>query len=262
MAAKLGLEKGIEGKRIVIQGFGNVGYWASKFFVEAGATIVGIAEHDGSIYSHNGIDPEALWWFKKGRHGINGFISPEAETYHDDTAIYKDCDIFIPAAFEKSINKNNADRFNCKLIVEAANGPTTERGEEILKEKGVKFLPDILVNSGGVTVSYFEWLKNLDHVRWGRLLRKWEEKSKKNLLDVVQKALEGDPKKFYMAEKDLLEGATERDIVYGGLEEIISTATAEVIEMSNKHEVDLRTGAYILAITRLNDYYLGSGLIV
>ena len=90
MAAKLGLEPGLEGKKIIIQGFGNVGYWAAKYFSQNGASVVGIAEHDGSIYNVNGIDPDSLWWFKKGRNGINGFISSESETYHDDTAIYKD----------------------------------------------------------------------------------------------------------------------------------------------------------------------------
>ena len=161
-----------------------------------------------------------------------------------------------------STSSGESGRFNCRLVVEAANGPTTVAGEEILRAKGIQFLPDILVNAGGVTVSYFEWLKNLDQVRWGRLFRKWEEKSKKNLLEVVQKATGGDEKKYDKARKKLLEGATERDIVYGGLEEIISTATSEVIEISNQYGVDLRTGAYILAITRLNEYYLGSGLVV
>ena len=170
-------------------------------------------------------------------------------------------DIFIPAAFEKTINVNNAHKFNCKLVVEAANGPTTEAAEAILKEKGVKFLPDILCSAGGVTVSYFEWLKNLEHVRWGRLLRKWEEKSKKNLLDVVQKATGGEEKRYNSAKKELLEGATERDIVYGGLEEVISSATKELLVYAEKYDTDLRTAAYILSITRVNDYYLSSGLI-
>lgn len=150
--------------------------------------------------------------------------------------------------------------FNCKLIVEAANGPTTVAAEEILRSKGVQFIPDILCNSGGVTVSYFEWLKNIEHVRWGRLLRKWEEKSKSNMIDVVQKATSGDPKLFLKARKLLLQGATERDIVYAGLEEVISTATKEVIAISEKHDTDLRTAAYILGITRVNDYYLSSGI--
>jgi glutamate dehydrogenase (NAD(P)+) len=125
-------------------------------------------------------------------------------------------DFFIPAAFERSININNAHRFETKLIVEAANGPTTMEGERVLINKGIQFLPDILCNAGGVTVSYFEWLKNLDHVRPGRMQRKWEEKTKKNLLDVIVKAT-GLPEERF-DRKALLEGATELDIVYAGLE--------------------------------------------
>lgn len=145
--------------------------------------------------------------------------------------------------------------------MEAANGPTTEAAEKIMIERGVKFLPDILCSAGGVTVSYFEWLKNIEHVRWGRLLRKWEEKSKKNLVDVVQKAVGGEDKRYVMAKKELLEGATERDIVYGGLEEVISSAIQDLLKVADKYNTDYRTAAYILGITRVNDYYLSSGII-
>lgn len=154
-----------------MQGFGNVGYWASKFFVEEGAKLVGVAEFDGSIYNENGIDPEQLFQYKKQNRGVANF--PDCKTFENEDAIYQHADFFIPAAMEKSINKENAHRFNTKLIVEAANGPTTLEAEQIMLAKGHQFLPDILCNAGGVTVSYFEWLKNLDHVRPGRMLRKW-----------------------------------------------------------------------------------------
>lgn len=167
----------------------------------------------------------------------------------------------MPAAFEKTINMNNADKFQTKLIVEAANGPTTLAAEEKLLSKGVKFLPDILCNAGGVTASYFEWLKNLDHVRPGRLSRKWEEKSKRNMLEVIQRALKGS------AEFDLdrtvsllLEGATEYDIVKSGLEEIMCSSTNEVIITSLKNKVDLRTAAYLNAIRRLHDFFELAGI--
>lgn len=174
-AEKLGVTPGLKGKRFILQGFGNVGYWLAKFFVEYGAVLVGVSEVDGSIYNPEGICPETLLKFKKERNRINGYTDSvgSGEYFSDDSALYKECDIFIPAAFEKSINVSNADRFQCKLIVQAANGPTTKAAEKILLAKGVKFLPDVLCNAGGVTVSYFEWLKNIDHVRWGRLLRKW-----------------------------------------------------------------------------------------
>lgn len=144
--------------------------------------MVGVAEADGSFYCPEGISPDELFAYKKAKKGINGFLGHSKVNgtfYTDEEAIYQEwyffpnaSDLFIPAAFEQSINMNNANKFNCKLIIEAANGPTTRAGEEILLKKGVQFLPDVLCNGGGVTVSYFEWLKNLEHVRWGRLLRK------------------------------------------------------------------------------------------
>lgn len=173
VAQRLGVTTGLQGKTFIVQGFGNVGYWASKFFTEAGAKLIGVAEYDGSIYNPEGINPNDLNSFKSQSKtkGVKGF--PGSKQFADESAIYEQCDFFIPAALEKSINVNNADKFKAKLIVEAANGPTTLEGEEILLKKGVQFLPDILCNAGGVTVSYFEWLKNLDHVRPGRMTRKW-----------------------------------------------------------------------------------------
>lgn len=260
MAKRLGVQQGVSGKTFIVQGFGNVGYWASKFFVEAGAKLIGVAEADGSIYNPGGISPDALWEHKIRQKGIITFESQNTESFTDESAIYKTTDMFIPAAFEKSINASNADRFDCKLVVEAANGPTTAMGEQILEKKGIKFLPDVLCNAGGVTVSYFEWIKNLDHVRFGRLSRKWEEKSKRNLVDVLGKTMNISEEKLIEAKNSMYEGATERDIVYGGLEEVMSQATNEVIDNSVKLGVDLRIAAYVTAIEKLNTYYSLSGI--
>lgn len=188
MTKKLGVEPGLKGKTFMVQGFGNVGYWASRFFVNEGAKLIGVAEFDGSILDENGINPVDLHQYKlrSKTKGVYGY--PGAKSFEDESAIYEQCDFFIPAALEKAINVNNANKFQTKLIVEAANGPTTLEGEEILINKGIYFLPDILCNAGGVTVSYFEWLKNLDHVRPGRMQRKWEEKTKDNLINVIQQA--------------------------------------------------------------------------
>ena len=154
-----------------------------------------------------------------------------------------------------SINKNNAHRFECRIVVEAANGPTTIEGERICTAKGIKFLPDVLCNAGGVSVSYFEWLKNLEHVIPGRMQRKWEEKSKQNLLEVISSAtgIEFD-------QSLLLKGAEEKDIVLGGIEEVLTQATLEVIETSLNRKVDLRTAAYINGIVKLDQYYLMAGI--
>jgi glutamate dehydrogenase (NAD(P)+) len=142
--------------------------------------------------------------------------------------------------------------------VEAANGPTTLEGEQVLLKKGIQFLPDILCNAGGVTVSYFEWLKNLDHVRPGRMTRKWEEKSKKNLIEVIARATGLGEDKFDRAL--LLEGATELDIVYAGLEEIMSSATNEVISTALSKNIDLRTAAYVNAINKIHEFYSITGI--
>ena len=170
---RLGVSSGLRGKTFMVQGFGNVGYWASRFFVNEGAKLIGVAEFDGSIYDENGINPIDLHQYKmrSKTKGVKNY--PGARYYEDESAIYQKCDFFIPAALEKSVNANNANKFQTRLIVEAANGPTTLEGEEILTKRGIQFLPDILCNAGGVTVSYFEWLKNLDHVRPGRMQRKW-----------------------------------------------------------------------------------------
>lgn len=124
---KLGLTVGLKGKTFIVQGFGNVGYHASKYFCQDGAKLIGVTEWDGSIYNPNGINPDELNEYKKAKKGIVGFTG--VETLKGDEANYKPCDLFMPAAFEKQINMTNADRFQCKLVVEAANGPTTLKGE-------------------------------------------------------------------------------------------------------------------------------------
>ena len=164
----------------------------------------------------------------------------------------------MPAALEKSLNASNAHKFKAKLIVEAANGPTTMEAEKILLDRGIHLLPDILCNAGGVTVSYFEWLKNLDHVRPGRMQRRWEEKTKHNLLDVIQDATGLPSERF--PRKELLEGAKEIDIVYAGLEEIMSTATEEVVNTALNKNVDLRTAAFINAIQKMHQFYEFTGI--
>lgn len=154
-----------------------------------------------------------------------------------------------------SINKYNAHRFECKIVVEAANGPTTLEGERICTAKGIKFLPDVLLNAGGVTVSYFEWLKNLEHVVPGRIGKRWEEKTRDNLLEVISDAIgtKVDPNL-------LIQGASEKDIVLAGIEEVMTQATKEVISTSISRKVDLRTAAYINAITKMHEFYNLAGI--
>ncbi|KAL4427365.1 hypothetical protein ABPG74_002336 [Tetrahymena malaccensis] len=256
---KFGVEPGMKGKRFIIQGFGNVGYWAAKFITEYGGIVTGIAEWDGSIYNSKGIDIEDLYQYKLNKKGIKGYPRAE-EAFDNEDAIYKECDVFIPAAFEQTVNKNNANKFNCKVISEAANGPTTMAAEEILTKKGVVFFPDILVNAGGVTVSYFEWLKNLDHMRPGRLTRKWEEKSKLNLLHVISDITGLKLHQLEEKHKNLLRGATDKDIVYSGLEEVMSVAVKETKETCLELHCSMRIAVYVNAIRKVHQHFEVAGM--
>jgi glutamate dehydrogenase (NAD(P)+) len=170
-------ELGVAGKTVVVQGFGAVGYWAAKFLQKDGAKIVGVVEYNSAIYNPNGLDVDAVKNHFIQRGTLKGFNRATEETELDPVEFMeKECDILIPAAKEKAINKDNVDRLNCKIVVEGANGPTTFRAEEALLKRGIITVPDMLANGGGVTCSYFEWLKNLDHIAPGRMTKKYSEK--------------------------------------------------------------------------------------
>jgi glutamate dehydrogenase (NAD(P)+) len=253
-------QPGYKDKTIIIQGFGNVGYYAAKYMTEHGAKVIGVVEYNGSIYKPDGIDADALLNYRQQKGSIVGF--PGAESFSDDTAFYKPCDICIPAAIEKSIHKQNAEKFQCKILAEAANGPTTLAGEEILLNKGVMILPDILLNAGGVTVSYFEWLKNLDHMRPGRMVKRWEEKSKMNLIQVINQtaglSIQVDKEAHY----ELLRGPNEIDIVYSGLEEVMCAAVEETRATSKRLGVNFRIAAYVNAIEKVHLSFEESGIVL
>lgn len=161
LRSKHGISNGLEGKTFIVQGFGSVGYWFSHFMVKAGAICVGVVERDGSLYDAEGIDVEDLKSFHRKKGGVQGY--PGAQSFKDDSAMYQPCDVLVPAALEQAINKHNADKIQTRLISEGANGATTYQANQILEKKKVLIIPDILANSAGVTCSYFEWLKNLDH---------------------------------------------------------------------------------------------------
>ncbi len=251
----IGLSKGIEGKKIIVQGFGNVGYHAALFLQENGAIIKGIAEHDGAIYNEeDGIDVEQV----KNVMDETGTIMEyeDAKKIKDSTkALEMECDILIPAALEEQIHKGNANKIKANIIAEAANGPVTPEAEEILLNNGVFFIPDLYLNAGGVTVSYFEWLKNLSHVRFGRLAKRYDELANRKLLSTIEK-LTG--KSLTEREKKYItRGAEERDLVNSGLEETMITAYDEIREIwrhKNKVE-DLRTAAFVNAITKIAESY-------
>lgn len=257
--AKRGLTPGVEGKRVVIQGLGNVGYHTAKFFHEAGALIIGVAEYEGAIYKADGIDINELMNHRKSTGSILNF--PGAENLENKKAALElDCDILIPAALENVINAENAPRIRAKIIGEAANGPITPEADEILLQKNVLIIPDIYLNAGGVTVSYFEWLKNLSHVRYGRLEKRFTENMNARILDEMEK-LTG--KRVEDGSRSLIKhGADEIDLVYSGLEETMISATREIMEQwkADPRIPDMRTAAYVVAINKVATTYSELGI--
>lgn len=222
---KLGLKRGIEDKTFVIQGLGKVGYHAAKYLTEGGARLIGVAEMKGSIYNADGIDLEKLVSYREENETICGFEG--AKTLEDNTvALEKECDILIPAALEGQIHGQNAPNIKAKILAEAANGPTTSKANKILKEKDVLVVPDMFLNAGGVTVSYFEWLKNISHRRFGRIEKRAQENSYRKILGVVEDISD---RRFSEEElKKLAHGADEYDLVDSGLEETIITAYGQI----------------------------------
>ncbi len=255
--AALGLSRGIEDKTFVVQGLGNVGYHAAKFMGEAGALLVGVAEREGAIRSRSGIDLDALVAFRKETGSIMDF--PGAENLESRaSALELECDILIPAALENQITEENAPRIQAKIVGEAANGPTTAAAHKILVQRGILVIPDAYLNAGGVTVSYFEWLKNLSHVRFGRLQKRTQQKAYARIIHAVQNAT---GTKFTEEEIDnLSHGADEEDLVNSGLEETMANAYQKVRETAHFHNTDLRTAALVVAINKVALTYQSMGI--
>ncbi|WP_126973542.1 Glu/Leu/Phe/Val family dehydrogenase [Gynurincola endophyticus] len=259
LTAKVGLTTGVEGKRVVVQGLGNVGYHSAKFFQDAGAIVVGLAEYEGSIWSDQGLDVDAVVAHRKATGSILNF--PGANNFAVNTeALEMDCDVLIPAALENVINAENAPRIKAKIIGEAANGPLTPEADEILTKNGRLVVPDMYLNAGGVTVSYFEWLKNLSHVRYGRMEKRFTENQNTQILGQIEN-LTG-KKADNKVRETIMHGPDEVDIVRSGLEETMITATREIVEAwKNNPEVpDMRTAAYLVAINKVATSYAELGI--
>ena len=255
---KVGLTTGIEGKKVIVQGLGNVGYHAAKFFYEAGALIVGLAEYEGGIYNEKGLDLEAVVAHRKNTGSILNFPGAGNHKASGDV-LEMACDILIPAALENVINASNADRIQAKIIGEGANGPLTPEADEILNKKGVIVVPDMYLNAGGVTVSYFEWLKNLSHVRFGRMEKRFDENLNSSILSTVE-GLTG--KKVTDAERrQILRGPDEVDLVYSGLEDTMIGSFHEIRESLLTHNItDMRTAAFVVSINKVGGSYEELGI--
>jgi len=256
---KLGLTTGVKGKRVCVQGLGNVGYHSALFFQQAGAKIIGLAEYEGSIYNEDGLDVDQVFEHRKKTGSILNF--PGAKNFEKNTdALEMECDILIPAALENVINASNASKIKAKIVGEAANGPLTPEADEVMTAKGILVVPDMYLNAGGVTVSYFEWLKNLSHVRYGRLEKRFTENMNHHILGQLEE-LTG--KKVSSIERDfIMHGADEVDLVRSGLEETMITATREIVDIWQKNPdiPDMRTAAYVCAINKVGTSYAELGI--
>ncbi len=263
--AKAGLEGTLKGKRIIVQGLGNVGYHAAKFLSEEdGSIITAIIERDGAIHNEDGIDVEDLRAWIGDHGGVSGY--PKGTYVADGSAALEyDCDILIPAALEGVINLSNAKNIKAPLIIEAANGPVTAGADEILRKKGCVIIPDLYANAGGVTVSYFEWVKNLSHIRFGRMEKRQEEAQHRALIEELERLsadkglgweLSADFKDNYMR------GAGELELVRSGLDDTMRTAYQAMRKVWHERDdvEDLRMAAYLVSIDRIAASYRAKGL--
>jgi glutamate dehydrogenase (NAD(P)+) len=255
---ELGLSVGLGGKRCVVQGFGNVGFHVAKFLHDWGAKVIAVAEYNGAMTNESGLDIDLLDQHRKETDSILDFAGG-TNLQPTQAALGLDCDILIPAALENVIRMDNVRHIKARIVGEAANGPITAEASETLADRGVMVIPDTFLNAGGVTVSYFEWLKDLEHVRFGRMQKRFEEHAYRQLLHAVENVTE---RKF--SEKmleSLAHGASEQDLVYSGLEETMCNAFREIRDIQrNFAGIDLRTASFIGAIDKVAVSYADMGI--
>ncbi len=256
---KIGLSTGIEGKRVVVQGLGNVGYWAARIIQGAGGKLVALAEWDGAIYNDEGLDVDEVQQHRRISGSIVDF--PNARNFKQTSdALEYECDVLVPAALEHQITSENAGRVKARIVAEGANGPISADAEPILLDRGVMILPDLFLNAGGVTVSYFEWLKNLSHVRFGRISKRFEENSHVAILSAMEKAT---GRVLSLKERRAaVHGADEIDLVNSGLEETMYNAYDCIREvlLSTDGVTDLRTAAFVSVINKIAISYRQLGI--
>jgi len=255
----------LDGKRVIVQGLGNVGYHAAKFLREEdGCKIIGIIERDGALFNEDGLNVDAVREWIVKHDGVKGF--PDAtHTAEGADVLESDCDILIPAALEGVINLSNADRIQAPLIIEAANGPITAGADDILRAKGTVIIPDMYANAGGVTVSYFEWVKNLSHIRFGRMQRRQEEARHELIVRELTRLDDHLGDKWSMTpdfKSKYLRGADELELVRSGLDDTMRIAYQSMRDVWHGREdvTDLRTAAYLVSIGKVAASYRAKGL--
>ena len=257
--ARLGLSTGLDGKRVVVQGLGNVGYHAAKFCREGGAVLVAISEREGAILNTAGLNEEEVFQHRKTTGSILDF--PGATNLPSSAAALElDCDVLLPAALEGVFTADNAPRIKARIILEGANGPTTPEADPVFRQKGTLVIPDIYCNAGGVTVSYFEWLKNLSHVRFGRMSKRHEQANELTMLRAIETAT---GKRFTDDERaQIAKGPDEADLVNSGLEETMISAFQDLLATKRSHNgvPDLRIAAFLTAIHKVARSYMELGI--
>jgi glutamate dehydrogenase (NAD(P)+) len=255
----LGLSTGLEGKRIVVQGLGNVGYHAAKFCREQGAILVALAEREGAIYNPKGLNEEEVFNYRKRTGTLLGFPGA-TDILRSADALELDCDVLVPAALENVLTEENAARIKARIILEGANGPTTPEADEVFRTKGILVIPDVYANAGGVTVSYFEWLKNLSHVRLGRMDRRRQAATEMRMLQAIERAT---GTKFSQNDREAFVKVTdEMAIVNSGLEDTMIVAYQDIREALREEPRmrDLRTAAFKRAIDKVAVVYEELGI--
>lgn len=256
---KLGLTAGLGNKRVIVQGLGNVGFHSAKFLAEFGATIVGLCEYEGAIYNENGLNVEEVFAHRVATGSILGF--PGAKDFKNSKeGLEQPCDILVPAALENQITSENIKNIKAKIIAEGANGPCTPEAEEIFTEMGGIIIPDMYCNAGGVTVSYFEWLKNLSHVAFGRMENRYATNSNAILINTLENIT---GKTILKEHRDLIvKGASEIELVNSGLEDTMINSYIEIRNtwVKNKDIKTLRTAAFVGAIDKIAMSYMNLGI--
>lgn len=253
-----GLSGGLAGKKIVVQGLGNVGYHAAQFLSqEDDAIIVGVIERDGAVIDHDGVDIDGLHRHIHENGGIKGY---KGYTPDSHSVLTMDCDVFIPAAMEGVVTVENAPEIKANIIIEAANGPITFSANEMLRERNCLIIPDLYANAGGVTVSYFEWVKNIGHIRFGRMQRRQHERQTKDMVAAIEEMVGAK----FPADKlaKIIEGPSELDLVRSGLDDVMREGYQVMSEKWNRDTriPDLRTAAMMIAIERIQDSYSSLGI--
>lgn len=256
---RIGLSPGLDGKRVIVQGLGNVGYHAAKFIREGGGILIAIAEREGAIVNPKGLNEDEVLAHRKSTGSILNF--PGATNLANSAAALEmQCDVLVPAALENVFTSENAPRIKAKVILEGANGPTAPDADPIFRQKGILVIPDIYCNAGGVTVSYFEWLKNLSHVRFGRMQKRHEQANELTMLKAIESAT---GRRFSDAERAAIaRGPDEQDLVNSGLEETMIAAFHDLLKTQRDTTgiPDLRIAAFVSAIHKVARSYMELGI--